>query len=112
MARPATLSVSPPRTKRFIPRLSRVLLPVLMLISAGLFMGGTLANVRRFTDGNFGGLAGDFCVLFVGGALYAAGVLYAWYYAALTLTGQWLNRLVARLEEEAKRPERNLPLSW
>jgi hypothetical protein len=75
-----------------------------MIVFAGLFMAGILANVKRIVGENSGLLNVDFFVLFVGGALYAAGLLFIWYYSALTLTNQWLDRLVKRLETETEKP--------
>ncbi|RPF49877.1 hypothetical protein EDD75_0703 [Thermodesulfitimonas autotrophica] len=112
MAPTVAASHSSPKGNGYSPRLGRVLLPVLMLSAAGLFMMGILMNVARITRGNLGPIGTDFCVLFAGGALYAAGFLYIWHYVALALTRQWLTRLVTRLEAEAAKTEPNSPLSW
>lgn len=112
MAHAVSASHSSPKGNGYSLRLGRVLLPILMLSAAGLFMTGILLHVARIMQGNLGPIGTDFCVLFVGGALYAAGLLYIWHYVALVLTRQWLTRLATRLETEGTKTEPNSPLSW
>ncbi|MEW6171920.1 MAG: hypothetical protein AB1510_02460 [Bacillota bacterium] len=104
MSRVMTISAPAHRANGRLTRLARILLPIVLVTFAGLFMAGILANVERIVGGNSGLLNVDFFVLFIAGALYAAGLLFIWYYSALMLTSQWLDRLVKRLEAETEKP--------
>jgi hypothetical protein len=103
MTRAATVSASPQnRTKPFPSRFGRVAAWGLLIVVAGFFMAGVFSHIGRIIHGNPGPLGADFFVLFAGGALYAAGLLFIWYSAALALTRLWLDRIVTRLEAEAR----------
>lgn len=89
MAQAAAVSASSRKTgKQFLGRLGRVLLFAVLIISAGLFMMGTLINVESIMGGNSGTVKECFLVLFAGGVLYAVAILYLWYYFALVLTNR------------------------
>lgn len=102
MSRAVTIPAPPQRVNRRF-HAARVLLLVALIVFAGLFMEGIFTNVGQIV-GESADVKTDFLVLFVGGALYAAGLLFIWYYSALILTNQWLDRLVKRLEAESNKP--------
>ncbi|MEW6448523.1 MAG: hypothetical protein AB1426_10620 [Bacillota bacterium] len=77
------------------------------VLAAGLFVKGMTSIVVQIVGGSSRSFAVDFAVLFLGGALYAAGLLFIWYYSALALTNNWLSRLIKRLEAETRMPTNN-----
>lgn len=83
------------------------MLAILIILFAVLFIIGMTSIVGHIVGGSSRSFAVDFSVLFLGGALYAAGLLFIWYYSALALTNNWLSRLIKRLEAETGKPADN-----